>query len=103
MKTYNKLVRDNIPEIIRATGKTPVTRMLSNAEFPAELNKKLQEEVGEYLEDESLEELADILEVIHGMLKAKGKTFAELEELRMEKEMRRGSFEKQIFLESVED
>ena len=59
-----KLVRDNIPDIIRADGKTPVTRILNQEEYLNELDRKLQEEVAEYQADKSMEELADILEVL---------------------------------------
>lgn len=100
---YNKLVRDKIPQIIESNGKNEVafTRLLDNTEYGIELNKKLQEEVQEYLADESLEEMADILEVIHGLLLFKNKTFANLEQVRKEKAEKRGGFEKRIFLEKV--
>ena len=57
MKVYRKLVRDKIPEIIEADGKVPVTKKLDDAEFRKELNKKLLEEVREYIEDSNVEEL----------------------------------------------
>ena len=51
MKTYNKLVRDKIPEIIMNNGaKSCKTRVLSNEEYLSSLNTKLQEEMKEYLE-----------------------------------------------------
>jgi len=102
MKAFNKLVRDRIPEIIKAKGETPIIRVLGDAEFNSELNKKLEEEVREYLADESMEELADVLEVIHGLLLAKNKTFDELESVRKEKAAKRGGFCERIFLERVE-
>ena len=68
MKEYNKLVRDKIVDIIEADGRKAEYRILDNVEFRNELNKKLQEEVHEYLEDNNVEELADIVEVIHGIL-----------------------------------
>ena len=63
MKIYNKLVRDNIPEIMIKNGAKPVTRILSEEEYLSELNKKLLEEVNEYLESEDVMEIADILKV----------------------------------------
>ena len=60
---YRKLVRDNIPEIIAAKGQTPVVRTLCNNEYINALNRKLYEEVSEYLDDNCLEELCDIFEV----------------------------------------
>jgi predicted house-cleaning noncanonical NTP pyrophosphatase (MazG superfamily) len=102
MKLTNKLVRDRIPEIIGLLGDKPVTRILGDDEYLKQLNIKLQEEVQEYLSDESMEELADILEVIHGILMAKGKTFDELEIIRKDKAQGRGGFSNRIFLEGVE-
>jgi len=99
---FNKLVRDKIPEIIKAKGERPITRILNDEEYLVELNKKLQEEVQEYLTDQSMEELADILEVIHGICAVKKTTFVGLEQLRKEKSEKRGGFSNKIFLERVE-
>lgn len=65
MKIHNKLVRDKIPEIIEKENRRPITKILSKEEYISELNKKLQEEFKEYLEDNNVEELADIVEVIY--------------------------------------
>ena len=61
---YHKLVRDKIPEMIREQGETPVFRILEQEEYLKELDRKLHEEIREYQEDKSLEELADVLEVM---------------------------------------
>lgn len=102
MKIYNKLVRDNIPEIMQSNGAKPVTRILSKEEYLIELNKKLLEEVKEYLESEEVEELADIEEVILAILNTKGFTKDNLEEIRNTKVLKRGAFNKRIFLEREE-
>ena len=60
MKIYNKLVRDNIPEVIKASGKTCEIEIVNGKEKQELLEKKLLEEVNEYLEDKNLEELADV-------------------------------------------
>ena len=99
MKLYNKLVRDNIPEIMINNGATPITRILDEEEYIKELNKKLSEEVQEYLESEDIEELADIEEVIISILNTKNKTREQLEQIRKDKSSKRGSFGKRIFLE----
>jgi predicted house-cleaning noncanonical NTP pyrophosphatase (MazG superfamily)/flavodoxin len=62
--TYNKLVRDKIPRIIGQSGKSCICETLPDAQYIEMLNKKLLEEVNEYLESGVLEELADIEEVI---------------------------------------
>ena len=74
MKVYNKLVRDKIPEIISKDNRKAITKILNDEEYLNELNKKLKEEVNEYFEDNNLEELADIVEVIYGILNAKNVT-----------------------------
>lgn len=100
-KIYNKLVRDKIPEIITANGENPITYTLNADDYKQELYKKLKEEVNEFLQDESIEELADILEVIHGILNSKHITFEDLEKVRIEKCNKRGGFEKRVFLKKV--
>ena len=99
MKTYNKLVRDNIPEIMIQNGAKPVTRILTDEEYLIELNKKLLDEGKEYLESENIEEIADIEEVLLAILNVKGITRDNLEEIRKTKTLKRGAFTKKIFLE----
>lgn len=103
MKVYNKLVRDKIPDIIKAEGKIVKTRRLSNEEYKSELNKKLQEEMKEYLEDNNIEELADIIEVIYGILNSMDVSIEEFEKIRKEKVNKRGAFQSKIFLEEAEE
>ena len=95
---YYKLVRDKIPETIAAQGDTPVTRTLDNDEYFKALNLKLQEEVAEYLDGFSVEELADILEVIRAIIDYKGMLYDEVEEIRSAKCAVRGGFLKKIQL-----
>jgi len=102
LEVYNKLVRDKIPEIIESNNEKPVTRILSDEEAIKYLNAKLLEETNEYLADENIEELADILEVFHGILKAKNIKFEDVENIRIQKKNKRGGFDKKIFLEYVE-
>ena len=99
MKIYNKLVRDNIPEIMIKNNAKPITRILPDEEYLTELNKKLLEEVKEYLESGEIEELADIEEVILAILNAKKITKDNFEEIRQIKVKKRGAFNKKIFLE----
>ena len=97
-KTYNKLVRDRIPEIIASTGDKYKIRTLSDAEYIEMLDAKLDEELKEYHEDKNIEELADILEVLYAVAKARGYTIDELEETRLKKREKRGGFDEKIFL-----
>ena len=98
---HNKLVRDKIPQIIEQSGKSCVTRVLSDEEYAAALNAKLQEELNEYLADGSMEELADLLEVMMAAAEARGHSFDEVEAIRREKADKRGAFRERIWLESV--
>ena len=103
MKVYNKLVRDKIPEIIESDGKACKTHILSNDEYIAALEAKLNEEVAEYQADKNLEEMADVLEVLQAICVARGYSLAELEAMRAKKAEKRGGFNEKIFLEYVEE
>ena len=92
-----KLVRDRIPEIIKKDGKTPIIEILSNEEYLKELDKKLNEEVAEYQADKSIEEMADVLEVLFAICEARGHSVEELMEVRNAKREKRGGFEQKIF------
>ncbi len=101
-KVYNKLVRDRIPEIIQADGKTLKSRILSDEEHLEALLKKLEEELVELKEARNVEELADVHEVLRALTEALGIDREELEKVRQEKAAKRGSFQQKIFLEEVE-
>ncbi|MBP3617102.1 MAG: nucleoside triphosphate pyrophosphohydrolase [Lachnospiraceae bacterium] len=92
-----KLVRDKIPAIILADGKKPMTRILDTEEYLEELDKKLNEEIAEYQADKSIEEMADVLEVLFAICEARGHSVEELMEVRAAKREKRGGFEERIF------
>ncbi|TCI65744.1 nucleoside triphosphate pyrophosphohydrolase [Exiguobacterium sp. SH0S2] len=104
---YNKLVRDEIPTIIEQSGKIAIHKKLSNAEHMKFAAHKLHEEIKEYeetnIDEESLEELADILELVYTLGKMHGASIEELNRIREEKREKRGGFEKGLFLEEVLD
>lgn len=101
-KKSQKLVRDNIPDIIKNSGQIPKTRILENDEYILELIKKLKEETEEFEEAYSPEELADILELVLALCSAISISEEELEELRNKKAQLNGAFKNKIFLESIE-
>ena len=107
MPIYNKLVRDRIPEIIEKAGKTYTSRILTQDEYIEALRKKSYEELEEYMNasdnDSALEELADLLEIIHALAEAHGSTAEEVEEIRVKKAIERGNFKEKILLIEVED
>lgn len=104
-KTFNKLVRDKIPEIILKNGGTPEIKILSNKEYLYHLNKKLIEECNEVVctKDikERTEELADVFEVIHAIASFSGISLEEIEKVRVSKKEKRGGFDSKIFLKST--
>ncbi len=101
MSSYNKLVRDKIPEIIKADGKECETRVLDDKEYLLSLNKKLDEELREYYETESIDELADMVEVIFAIVEQYGISIEEFEKLRLFKREKRGGFDQKLFLLSI--
>lgn len=98
-----KLVRDRIPEIIRNAGKTPITEILSEEAYLTELDKKLNEEVAEYQADKSLEEMADVLEVLFAICEARGYSVEDLMKVRAGKREERGGFEDRIYWKGNEE
>ncbi len=101
VKIYNKLVRDKIPEIIRNDNKECEIEILNKKDLEELLNKKLKEEMDEFIESGEIEELADILEVIHGIIELKNIRYKELEDIRQTKKQKRGGFSKGIKLTKV--
>ena len=99
--TYHKLVRDKIPEIIEQNGGTCSYSILTDEDYLKMLDEKLNEELAEYQEDKSMEELADLLEVMTAVAIARGSSIEEVEEIRKHKAEKRGGFEKKILLEEV--
>ena len=102
MKQDNKAIRDKIPEIIKASGKNFKIRKLTDNEFLIEMEKKLNEEVAEYLESKTGEELADILEVVYRIAELRGVSSNELDKIRQDKAEKRGKFTSNLFLIDAE-
>lgn len=100
--TYNKLVRDKIPEIIEKDGKTCKIEVLSDKEYLKMVDAKLDEELIEYHKDQNIEELADLMEVIYAAAEARGYTIEELEQVRVSRVEKRGAFHEKILLKGVE-
>ena len=103
VKTYHKLVRDKIPQIIEESGNRCVTRRLEDEEYLRFVDKKLNEELAEYQQSKDVEELADLLEVIEAAADARGCSWEELWQIKQAKKEKRGGFaEKRLLLEVTE-
>jgi predicted house-cleaning noncanonical NTP pyrophosphatase (MazG superfamily) len=103
---YNnhKLVRDNIPSIIEKSGRKVNYRQIKNRnEMLSFLGLKLIEESKEFVQNQNIEELADILEVLYSILELTGKPFDTLQEIRRKKKQIKGGFEKGYILISTQD
>lgn len=103
MITYNKLVRDRIPAMIEAEGKSCQVEVLSEEAYLTALTVKLGEELEEFRQSGELGELADLLEVMHAIVRAKDSSPEALELLRQTKAQERGGFEQRLLLRSVSE
>lgn len=96
-----KLVRDHIPQIITDSGRTPITEIIPESEYLTHLDRKLTEEVNEYLESKDIMEICDVLEVLYAIMDAHGYSKAEIEQLRTKKASKNGEFKQRIFLKEI--
>jgi predicted house-cleaning noncanonical NTP pyrophosphatase (MazG superfamily) len=107
MPTYNKLVRDKIPQIIESKGKKLSIKVLNDEDYIKYLKEKAYEELDEYCaaktDGEAVEELADLLEVIRALAKQHSSSIEEVEAVRKDKSEKRGAFHEKVFLIEVED
>jgi predicted house-cleaning noncanonical NTP pyrophosphatase (MazG superfamily) len=107
MIIYNKLIRDKIPQIMGEKGKKFEIEVLDNESYLEHLNIKLKEEMDEYFSatenTSQIEELADLVEVIYGILKVRDITIQKFEDIRIGKREERGGFEDKLLLKKVWD
>ena len=100
---YNKAVRDNIPKIIEGSGKKCEYQQLPDEDYLPELEKKLSEELNEYYSSRSIEELADIVEIINRILELREINVEDFEKIRLDKKRKRGGFSENYFLVEVQE
>ena len=103
IRRYNKLVRDKIPQIIEEGGGQPEFYQADPNAYKTMLIYKLQEETSEFTINPSLEELADILEVVEALTKANGWDMMDLAKMKKEKKLHRGAFQERFVLTQVKE
>lgn len=111
---YNKLVRDKIIQNIQRKGHNATYSILDKEQYLKELDKKLIEEVNEFIEthneeenelgiEHSEEEMSDIMEVIETIIKQRGMSLERIQAIKEKKREKSGSFNDRIYLVSVEE
>ena len=100
IKKYDKLVRDRIPEIIESSGKRCKVQIASEEEYATKLKEKLLEEANEFFENPSIEELADVQEVVTAIVKLKN---WDVWDARLDKNIERGTFNNRYILKEVSE
>ena len=103
IKVYNKAIRDKVPEIIEASGASCIVHVLDDEKFVDKLVIKLDEEIEEYKESKSIEELCDLIEISYRIAEINGVSNKELEEIIKKKNRERGKFKKNLYLIQVNE
>jgi predicted house-cleaning noncanonical NTP pyrophosphatase (MazG superfamily) len=97
----DKLIRDKLPQIMRASGIQVFERVMEKDEYLKRLKDKLLEEAKEVIasgsEKEMREELADLLEVMLSLAKAYGMEFADIQQAAEQKRADKGGFDNRIY------
>jgi predicted house-cleaning noncanonical NTP pyrophosphatase (MazG superfamily) len=101
-KSYNKLIRDKIPEIIESSGKTYKLEIADTKLYREKLHEKLIEEASEFRDEPCTEEMADILEVLEALMSEYGISRDKVLEVKEKKATDRGAFEKRYILDYVD-
>jgi len=103
IKVYNKAIRDKIPEIIESSGASCLIEVLDDENFLEELVLKLEEEIMEFKETGSIEELCDLIEIAFRIAELNDISNEDFEKMREKKNLERGKFEKNLFLIQVKE
>jgi predicted house-cleaning noncanonical NTP pyrophosphatase (MazG superfamily) len=105
---YNKLIRDNIPDIIQSKREhCEVRRIIDVQEFQQELFKKIKEEATSLsmsrTKADFLEEYADLMTVLETVAELLDIKAEEIATVRSENLLRKGKYKHQLFLQWSDD
>ena len=103
IRVYNKAIRDRVPEIIKSSGASCLVDVLNDEKFLDELVIKLEEEIEEFKESKSIEELCDLIEIAYRIAELNDVSYEELGKMREKKNLDRGKFAKNLFLIQVNE
>ena len=103
VRVYNKAIRDKVPEIIESSGASCLVDILDDEKFLDELVFKLEEEIEEFKESTSIEELCDLIEIAFRIAELNGVSNEDFEKIREKKNLERGKFAKNLFLIQVNE
>lgn len=102
----NKLVRDKIIQIMESHGSKLYSFQLNDQDFNKQLKIKLQEEAAEVqrtqTSQELIEELADVLEIVHALAKLHNINNQDLMKAQEQKRKEKGGYSDRIFLTFAE-
>jgi predicted house-cleaning noncanonical NTP pyrophosphatase (MazG superfamily) len=102
VRKVDKLIRDKLPQIMRASGIKVFVRVMEKDEYLKRLKDKILEEAKEVIasrsEKEMREELADLLEVMLALAKIHGMEFTDIQQTAQTKRLEKGGFDDKILL-----
>jgi predicted house-cleaning noncanonical NTP pyrophosphatase (MazG superfamily) len=93
-----KLVRDKVPHLLQKSEKAFTIRIVKGGEYIQKLKEKLKQEVEDFITDDAIEELADIMEIVLLLSEIKGVNIKDLEGFRKLKAAERGSYKEGFVL-----
>jgi len=99
--TYNRLVRDRIPEIIESMGNIVVCQELDDEGFAQALLSLATRVCQQFEQSESLEALADLYECVDEWLELRGMSTSDVTRTRDEKRKRSGGYTRRLLLQRV--